>query len=683
MNSGRRKWLVIGLPFAAWAATASAVPDGVSENDYFSELPVVLSVSRLAQPLDEAPGAVTVIDREMIRLSGARHVTELLRFVPGFQVSDSFDSMAPLASYHGGFNSFPNQMQVLIDGRSAYSTYAIGSVAPGLQSIDLDDIERIEVLRGSNSAAYGARAFLGVVNIITRDPMATPGVKISKRNGENGIDDAFARVGWGDDKAHFRLSAGERRDSALTGSAGGDKVSNLNLRADFMLSGGDEIELRAGASEQDQIGGTASAPRNPPREREESLSFVQADWRHSFTANSDLRISFSHGEERYVDRFTYFASGACSLANVNACFNGQAVDSGGRASTDNLDFQHTLRFSDSARVVWGIELRTENASAEQMYGTDTRFTTQFRRLYGNAELRPMQSVVVNVGGMLENSSLSGSTFAPRLMANWHFLPDQTLRLGSSKAYRPPATYEEKAHTYFVGTPFLGNIRPVTTTVVSSGNLRPESLAATEIGYLGEFRQIGLSVDVRAFYESLGDYIGRQQVMVPATTPDIGFTLPAVGYANISGFQIRGAEGQLNYRPWAGTRFIYNHASIRIDSPYPSIVTSAPRESDGLTLFQKLPGGVDLSVMHQQASSAPWVSAINPNKRGPNWRRLDLRIGKAFQVGATKGEIACVVQNIGPAYNDYPTALKVAGLTSADAPGQQFERRAFLTFSLEM
>lgn len=70
------------------------------EDELLRDVPVVVSVSRLPQPLQDAPGAVTVIDRRMIRISGARDVADLLRFVPGFSVSNSFESNAPQGSYH-------------------------------------------------------------------------------------------------------------------------------------------------------------------------------------------------------------------------------------------------------------------------------------------------------------------------------------------------------------------------------------------------------------------------------------------------------------------------------------------------------------------------------------------------------------------------------------------------------
>jgi hypothetical protein len=90
-------------------------------------------------------------------------------------------------------------------------------------------------------------------------------------------------------------------------------------------------------------------------------------------------------------------------------------------------------------------------------------------------------------------------------------------------------------------------------------------------------------------------------------------------------------------------------------------------------------------MHMQASSPPWISSDNANVRGPAWRRLDIRLGKSVKLGATKGEFAVIVQNMGSPYYDYRTSMKVNATTGAVTIGSpaQFERRAFLTFSLEM
>ena len=98
-----------------WVAAEQTGPVAVSERDFMNDIPVVLSVSRLAQPVDEAPGAVTILDRHFIRISGARDITDLLRLVPGFQTTTSFETDAPMASYHGRNDDWANRIQVLVD----------------------------------------------------------------------------------------------------------------------------------------------------------------------------------------------------------------------------------------------------------------------------------------------------------------------------------------------------------------------------------------------------------------------------------------------------------------------------------------------------------------------------------------------------------------------------------------
>ncbi len=531
---------------------------GVSEHDFFSELPIVLSVSRLAQPLDETPGAVTVIDRDMIRLSGARQVAELLRFVPGFQVSDSFEAAAPAVVYHGAFNAVDNQMQVLIDGRSVYASFIVGSVAPGLQTLAVEDIERIEVLRGSNSAAYGARAFLGVINIVTRDPDTTGGVRLVKRNGGNGIDDSYVRGGWAAGDARFRVSAGQRKDDGLEGASGGIRVRHLNLRADLRPGPADDLQLRAGASEQDAGVGFADLDRNAPRNRHFGFGYLQADWRRALGPDQDLAISLAHADERFADRFLFVDSGL---------FKDVPVDSGGVDSNDNIGVQHTFRSSDRLRVVWGGEWRREAVRSPPLYNADATLTTEFRRLYANGEWRLSPGLLLNAGGMYEDSSLSGSRLAPRLMLNWHLAPGQTLRVGASNADRPPSIFEKRADVDFVGhSPIPNGPVPVLVTIHSSGTVHAETLRTNEIGYLGEFRRIGLSADVRLFDERVGDGIGRRVV----TDPRNFAPLPVVDFTNIDAFTIYGFEYQLQYRPRPGTRLIANPNFDPLTEPRPCV-----------------------------------------------------------------------------------------------------------------
>ncbi|MDE2595006.1 MAG: Plug domain-containing protein, partial [Burkholderiales bacterium] len=151
--------LLGGCVALACAALAQAKESDriATEEDYFANVPVVLTASRLDQPLNEAPGSITVIDRNTIRLSGARTVAEVLRLVPGY-LSGGWNGANPNASYHIPLDDYGTRNLVLIDGRSVYSSSYKGDTHRGMLDVMLEDIERIEVLRGANSAAYGANA---------------------------------------------------------------------------------------------------------------------------------------------------------------------------------------------------------------------------------------------------------------------------------------------------------------------------------------------------------------------------------------------------------------------------------------------------------------------------------------------------------------------------------------------
>ncbi|MEQ1659081.1 MAG: TonB-dependent receptor plug domain-containing protein, partial [Hylemonella sp.] len=292
----KRKNALIYLS-VVWGLSSPAAAqrsDAVSEKDYLEDVPVVLSVSRLPQRLDETPGAVTIIDRQMIRMSGARDVADLLRLVPGFRVSNSFESNSPQGSYHTSQSDYSNHMQILVDGRSVYSVYLRGGTGPGLQAVALEDIERIEVHRGSNSAAYGARAFLGTINIVTRDPVDTMGAHVQAATGDNGIQDTLVRLGWGSDQARFRLSADGRADDGLRGDSGGARVQRVNLRADLRTSNQDMVELRTGQSVIEAGVGFAGQDGNAPRTRQLDTAFIQLDWKRGLGVDQDLALQVSH-----------------------------------------------------------------------------------------------------------------------------------------------------------------------------------------------------------------------------------------------------------------------------------------------------------------------------------------------------------------------------------------------------
>lgn len=627
-------------------AQASAV---VSEKDFFEEMPIVLSVSRLPQRLDETPGAVTIIDRDMIRRSGARDVADLLRGVPGFQVSTSFQSVAPLASYHGAFSMFSNRIQLLIDGRSAYSPFFIGSIGSGLQTVALEDIERIEVLRGSNSAAYGARAILGVINIVTRHSTDTVGRQVAVSVGENGIRDEQARVGWSAGTGTYRLNVDRRADDGLSGTNDKNQVNRFNFRSDLRLNAHDELQLRFGQFSINAGKGFAGDVGRPLRGSYFDASFAQMDWRRSLNPDEDLALTLSHAEERYQDNFPYALQNISPLFGINDIYT---VENSGQASSDTLTLQHTFRKGPTTRVVWGGEFRGERVSSRGLYDTASPFITDFTRLFGNLEWHVRPELVLNAGAMYEKSSVTGETLAPRVMLNWHVSGGHTLRVGVSKAFRPPSTFEQFANVRYVWNGLLLGVN-----TLASGNVAPESVLARELGYLGDFPKWGLNLDVRVFHEQINGFIRPQN------------NTSVRDYANDENFPIRGLEYQLKWRPWQGGQIAFNQAYTKIDSHIfdSSSVFAAPRLASSLSFFQNLPGNMGLTLSHQDNGTA--ILAGSGLSSRVAMTRTDLRLSKSLQWGGRRGEVALVLQNMGLPYEDFSI-------------GHNFDPRAFVSLRLE-
>ena len=626
---------LLGCSGLAWAQ-ASATELALSEKDFLADMPIVLSVSRLPQRLDETPGAVTIIDREMIRRSGARDLVDLLRVVPGFQISNSFETGAPMASYHGAFDEFSIRMQVLIDGRSGYSPFLFGGTAPGMQAVALADIERIEVLRGSNSAAYGARAFLGVVNIVTRHPLDTLGLKVALTHGENGIRDARASLGWRTEAASFRLSLDRRADDGLSGSNGHNDIQRVNFRSDLSVSAQDEIQLRAGGFTLDSGRGVDNKPDDAKHDRRHNSVYAQLDWRRNLGMDQDLALSLSHSEEAYRDSFPLEARPGIF---VN-------VDYGGRANINTVSLQHTMRHGSNVRLVLGGEFSREQVKSKPIYDRDDPLANDFTRFFGNLEWRPARDWILNAGAMAEKSSVNGSSIAPRVMLNWHFKEGHTLRYGVSKAYRPPSAFEQFADIFY-------SVNAVLFPVVRSlGNARPESVLAHEMGYLGEFPAARASLDVRAFHEQINRFVRRT-------------TVRPYDFINAEDFVISGLEYEVKWRPWQGGRIMFNQTYTDIDSTNNLTKYAAPKRASALTFSQKLPAGLDLSLMHVHNGkmtlrrAAPEVAMS----------RTDLRLAMPLRLGRNRGEVALVVQNLGSAYADF-------------SPRFKFERQAFVTLRME-
>ncbi len=628
--------LVLADVMLASAQTGSGA-SALTERDFLNDMPIVLSVSRLAQPLNEAPGAVTILDRNFIRMSGARDVTDLLRLVPGFQTTTSFETDAPMATYHGRNDDWANRIQVLVDGRSVYSAYLQGSAGLGLQTLAMEDIERIEILRGSNSASYGARAFLGVINIVSRDVRETEGVFAAVTSGDNGIHDKAARIGWGTPQAMYRISADTRADAGLRGAYGENTIARANFVAHLLSEGPDEFEVRFGGLDIDAGRGDVNDHAgNAARMRSMGSRFLQLDWHRVLADDQDISVTASHTENTFSDHFPYLSYGAGPL------YYGIDIDFSGTEFNDAMTLQHTKRISPALRVVWGVEVRRELVVSRPTFDVREQVLTDFSRLFANAEWRLTPNVILNAGGMAENSSIDGGSFSPRLMLNWHAVEGHTVRVGVSTAFRPPNAFEKYANVKYYD---VNGANPI-TTVQSSGQVTAEHIESRELGYNLSAPGLSLSGDLRVFNERVTDGIATPFDVSPSDS------------RNLDNYTIQGAEYQIKWQPSAATQVFFSQTVTDVSGVQPSAVRDdnhlyrvkygVPELAGSLAIMHTLDSGLELSAMYNRTND---VALMSTNGRLYSMERTDLRVGKTFKMGRNKTELALTLQNLNAPYQD--------------------------------
>ena len=168
---------------------------------------VVVTASRFAQDPLTAPAAITIISQDDIRMSTASTVAELLQTVPGLDMMQ-LTASNPEVSIRGFNQRLSNKVLVLVDGRTVYQDF-IGSTLWSALPITLEDIERIEIIRGPGSAIYGANAFGGVINIITRAPGdVSQQNQVSVAGGTSGLARGSVNLAGREDRLAWKTTAG-------------------------------------------------------------------------------------------------------------------------------------------------------------------------------------------------------------------------------------------------------------------------------------------------------------------------------------------------------------------------------------------------------------------------------------------------------------------------------------------
>jgi iron complex outermembrane receptor protein len=627
--------LVLGAALACPHA-AQAV---ITEADFLDELPVVLSASRLSQPQNAAPAAVTVIDQGMIRASGFRDIPDLFRLVPGFTVAYTRDNTWGVG-YHGLADAFSRRMQVLIDGRSVY-TAGFGEVPWTSLPLSIDDIERIEVVRGPNSATYGSNAFLGVVNIITKDAAQVPGSRLSVQAGEQGMGGVSFRHGGGKDDLRYRLTLSDQRRDRFETQAEKTTTRHLDLRVDYRLSPTDQITTTFALSRGDWRHGVADDIADPVRRMDTGTEHVQAKFSRVVDPENEWFVQFYHTRLRNDDGFS-----VTGLAPIDMSYTQWRED---------VEFQMISRPLEPLRVVWGAEARWEGVkSPGYFYDQDAR-TGALYRLFGNAEWRVSDKWIVHAGAMAEHHYLSGSDLSPRLAVNFLPVPDHAFRASLTQAYRSPTFFEEDGdqRIFTAGGALYRQI------FEPSGSLQPERIRSREIGYVGHVRPLRLQVDARLFADKVSRLVDTyDDPLIPGKL---------FHFVNQDDADIRGLDIQLRWAPQDWLDLVVSYARVDIDSDNEDVSGSAPRNNfSALGIFRPA-AGWEASIGTYRVGAMYWLGDGDSTEA---FTRVDARVARRWDVRGTRVELALVGQNLGGSrYQEF-------------RDDNLFDRRAYLSLALD-
>jgi outer membrane receptor for ferrienterochelin and colicin len=525
----------------------------MDELDFLQDAGQVELASRYRQDIGLSPSAITVLTREDIQTSGASTVTDLLRLVPGLEVVD----MAPfLLSLTGRlvWNYESNSHQVLLDGRET-NFEVLGFTVWTMLPVFLDDIERIEVIRGPGSALYGANALAGVISITTRPVGEKTSGSVFFEGGEAGLTSlgakGTARVGALGISAVAGIDMMNRWGSDPR-TAGRENFKS-HARLDYRLSDDQQLILDLeGAFGQGILPSTAGNLRTDLLILTTMASYRGPDVR--------ARMHWTHGIVDGAMTAPLEYAGV-TLARITPNYiNGDTVDG---------ELQWTLpRLLEDLMIIAGGGGRFSWVSSDSLLDEETfsdissskyhQAGFDYQELRGgafvHAEYKPADWVTAVASLRFDYSSETGEELNPRLATVFQPLAGQFLRLGAARSFRKPGFWERRLHpdvSFPAGGPFAGNaendFREFMTRVVGNPHLQNEWVVSFEAGYLGRFLDDALTVTLDLYYSLFRDEIQITTRIVDHPQWLVDLERSSVKFENMDrGLDVLGSEFSVRY-----------------------------------------------------------------------------------------------------------------------------------------
>jgi len=625
---------------ATLASSAVMAKDSVDLSFFEQEIPVVLSATRLAQPQNEAPATITIINRELIKLSGAKNIPELFRLVPGMHVG-YFRGNSPVVAYQGLASEHPQGVQVLIDGRSVYNPL-FGGVDWANLSILLEDIERIEVIRGANGSSFGSNAFQSVINITTSHPVQSTGFQLKSTLGERGYQRSLLRAGYDFNDLNIRVSASHKDDTGYHKNHDDSRQDIFNTRIDYQMTANDKLQFDMGvvnSLRQTKDPKDGIDPFDPARQVETSNYSAHIKWEHLTRDHQQFTTQFSYTQQTKKDKVSSIIDLGAPIGETS-----NRLDYSQYYDRYDIEFEHQFQASEKMRILWGLGARSDRVYLPLWLGSNKKHDNSLQRLFSNIEWQPFEKIIINAGTLWEHNQLSGDNISPRIAFNYLVSSHHSFRLSASHASRTPVHAEESFHADIsfnsIPTPGLVFTLPAGR---STGGLDAETVNSFELGYHGLFFKNSLTFDLKLFrneYDKLIDItdIGTPIYITMNGTPissiDTGEEVKVFDnlyYANINGYEI-----EFNYRPNKNNLvhfgYAYNHVNVGQlgNNGVENILRSVPKDIFNLLLAHTFDDGLWVSSALYYTGSMEYLDSGNP--LGP-MRRLDLNMGQSFKLAA--------------------------------------------------
>lgn len=682
---------LLASSISAFSTTAHADTDFASFNGgmpvFSDDIPEVLTTTRLRQPKTRVPGSTTVITGDMIRDLGIMNLYEVFRLVPGMTVN-FVGSHQPVVTYHGTSHYEQRRMQVMVDGRTVHRV-TLSDMDWEFMPVPLDMIERIEVARGPNSAAYGINAFLGTINIITRDPADTAGTQARVTRGSRGHLRTFASTGNTSENLDWRLSYEKRKfdgfdhmnDDGDPPFHDGHDINSFTYDSRLQFSNNANIEFRAGVvdglkQEDKNKSGSLKPIENPDIDLRDYYLQTQLNYELSDNHFFHVLVAVENFKRQQRYQIGWGETAAqCLQANDklyaedaegnDLCFiDGESIDFQASINDDyedtrlELEIQDTLLLSDDLKLVTGAGFRKETMRSETYF--NGRAENDQSRVFGNLEYTPWSWLTLNAGGNWERTTATDEGyFSPRVAANFTVNDRHALRFVYSRAVRTPDYFEQYPDRGYTLRNVSGEYQDLEGRRVTiydayrdeylltlGETLEEERITSYEISYFGQFPLDAavFSLEVRGFKDQMRDMISgviqtKEWSMANNVAVDqTGFEIEAM--LEYPGTALRATYAYLDQDGWyTGEPLMIddNTRDRKTENKFVALLARmSVRHSGSLAIIQDLPWNLKAS------SAFYWADEFN--RRDEQFERIDARLSKQFFGPRYNAELAFTMQH---------------------------------------